>query len=193
MFQKKFLIRLFALVSFLLWGAADFGLAQDSSKNSAGAFPPSELKKFEPFLGRYIAEVDWPSRNLKWEGSLELAYAVKGWYVESNLVKETAGPHRYWRLMIAWDIKEKKYRVWRFETNNPLPMLEGVVNFERNDEWYAEWQNFPQPDGKKITYFSRFKLKGKDELDIITETLDADGKRERLGIVTCKRKGKSGE
>lgn len=162
--------------------------AQDSSKNAGGFSPPPELKRFGPFLGSYNATVDWPSRNLKWEGSLELVYAVKGWYIESNLIKETAGPHRHWRMMIAWDTNEKKYRVWRFETSTPRPALEGVIRFEGDNEWYAEWQNFPQPGGKRVTYFSRFRLKNKEELDIITETLDADGKRERLGVVTCKRK-----
>jgi hypothetical protein len=99
-------------------------LAQDSSRNVGGAAPPAELGRFAPFLGSYTAAVDWPSRNLKWEGSLELASTIKGWYVESNLIKETAGPHRHWRLLITWDPNQKKYRVWRFETSPPRPQLE---------------------------------------------------------------------
>jgi hypothetical protein len=169
-----------------LSGFASICLAQDTSKNVRGASPPPELKRFEPFLGHYKAAVDWPSRNLKWEGSLEIAQAIKGWYIESNLIKETAGPHRHWRMLMTWDGNQKKYRVWRFETNPPFAELEGVIKFEGDNEWYAEWQNFPQPLGK-ATYFSRFRLKNKEELDIITEILYADGKRERLGVVTCRR------
>ncbi len=91
-------------------------------------------------------------------------------------------------MLIAWDTNEKKYRVWRFETNTPLPAPEGVITFVTDNEWFAEWPNFPQPGGKKATYFSRLILKNKDELEIITDVLHADGKRERLGIVRCKRR-----
>jgi hypothetical protein len=162
--------------------------SQDSTKNAGGASPPSELKRFEPFLGRYNAAVDWPGRNLKWEGTLEISKAIKGWYIESNLIKESAGPHRQWRLLVTWDNNNNRYRVWRFETAGVPPEVEGIVKFDGDSEWVAEWQNFPQPGGKKVTYFSRFRLKDNDELDIITETVDNNGKKEDLGIVICKRK-----
>ena len=181
-------LRKTSLVLALLVGCAFLCPAQPETKNVGGFAPPPELKKFEPFLGRYEAAVDWPTRNLKWNGSLEIASTIKGWYIESNLIKETAGPHRHWRLLITWDTRQNKYRVWRFETSGPRPELEGVVRFDNDNEWSAEWKNFPQADGKTVTYFSRFRLKNKDELHILTDTLSADGKKEDLGIVVCKRK-----
>lgn len=184
--MNKFACKIVVLLITLAACAHNCLAQQDSSRNVRGNSPPPQLKRFEPFWGRYSAAVDWPTRNLKWEGSLELAYTIKGWYLESNLIKETAGPHRQWRLLITFDNNLQKYRVWRFETNPPLAGLEGVIKFEGDNEWYAEWQNFPQPKGK-ATYFSRFRLKNNDELDIITEILYADGKGERLGVVTCKR------
>jgi len=176
-----------ALLLAMATASASPCLAQADSRNVAGAAPPPELARFEPFLGRYSAAVDWPTRNLKWEGTLELTSEIKGWYIESNLIKETAGPHRQWRLLIAWDGREKKYRVWRFETHTPFPSPEGVVKFDGDNEWHAEWQ-LPQVSGKTVTHFSRFRLKSRDELDIVTDTLDAEGKRENLGVVTCKRR-----
>jgi hypothetical protein len=160
-------------------------VAQENLKNAFGQSPPIELKKFEPFLGKYEATVDWP--NLKWSGTLELAYDIKGWFVESNLIKETAGPHRHWRLLMTWDEHQKKYRVWRFETTPMRPNIEGVIRFEGN-EMVAEWLQFPRADGKRVTYRSIFKIKNRDELEIITEDQDADGKVNRIGIVTTKRK-----
>ncbi len=173
---------------FMLAVCAHLCFAQDSSKNADGFSPPPELKRFEPFLGRYSTALDWPSGNFKWEGSFELAYAIKGWYIESNLIKESAGHHLHWRLLIAWDTNEKKYRVWRFETATPLPALEGIIRFESDNEWYAEWQNFLLPGGKRVTYFSRFRLKSKDELEIESQALDAAGRRIHLGVLTYKRK-----
>jgi hypothetical protein len=169
--------------------AAHSASAQDSSAaNISGLVPPAELKRFEPFLGKYSAKVDWPSSNLFWEGSFELASTIKGWYVESNLIKESAGPHRHWRLVMTWDRRQQKYRVWRFETNTPRPEIEGVVKFEGDKEWYAVWENFPVAGGKTVTQYSRFRLRGADELEIITESVDATGKRESSGVVYCKRK-----
>ena len=163
--------------------------AQDSLRNNRGAVPAAELKKFETFIGSYSASVDWPTRNLKWDGSLEIAYSIKGWYIETNLIKESAGPHRQWRMMITWDSAQSKFRVWRFETTLPFAgQPEGVVKFDGANEWHAEWQNVPRADGKKVTYFSRFRLNSKDELDIITDVIDPDGKKEDVGIVRCKRK-----
>jgi hypothetical protein len=91
-------------------------------------------------------------------------------------------------MMITWDGNQKKYRVWYFATSPPWPELEGVITFESNNEWYAQWQNVPQPGGKRVTHLTRFRLKSPDELDIITETLHPDGKKEHLGVVTCRRK-----
>jgi hypothetical protein len=171
------------LVIFAIFNSA--GVAQENLKNAFGLSPPVELKKFEPFLGKYEATVDWP--NLKWSGTLEIAYAIKGWFVESNLIKETAGPHRHWRLLMTWDEHQKKYRVWRFETTPVRPNIEGVIRFEGND-MVAEWLQFPRADGKGVTYRSTFRITNKGELEIITEDQDADGKMNRIGIVTTKRK-----
>ncbi len=169
-------------------GEAHVALAQESSVNISGASAPSELKRFEPFVGRYAAVVDWPDSNLNWEGTFEIGKTIKNWYIETNLIKETAGPHRHWRMLITWDRNQKKYRVWRFETTAPRPMIEGVVRFENDSEWYAEWQNWPMAGGRTVTYFSRVRLKSADDLEIITDTVDADGKKVNLGIVRCKRR-----
>lgn len=162
--------------------------AQQEAKNWTGQSAPAELKRFDAFLGRYEAAVDWPSSNLKWNGSFEIAPVIKGWYIETNLIKESDGPHRHWRLVITWDQKQKKYRVWRFETNTPRPSIEGTVNFDNENEWHAVWENFPVAGGRLVTQFSRFRLKNKDELHIVTDNIDAAGKKEDLGVVVCRRK-----
>src|SRR5262245_26696142 len=105
-------------------------LSQTDAKNMPQ--PPSvELKKFEPFLGKFNASGDFA--NLTWAGTLEIQRAIKGWYIEQTILIKTEGIDRELRTLTTWDKTAQKYRIWRFETVPVGSKNEGEVRFEGDE------------------------------------------------------------
>lgn len=82
--------------------------------------PTTELKKFDPFVGKYQVSGDFA--NLPWTGTLELKKVIKGWYIEQTILVKTEGIDREFRILATWDKNVQKYRLWGFQT---LPIMPG--------------------------------------------------------------------
>jgi len=159
-----------------------FCFAQTDPKNVPRP-PTVELKGFDPFLGKYTVTSEYA--GLKFGGTIEIKTAVKGWYIEwTNLVK-TEGIDRELRMLMTWDKNAKKYRIWRFETVDPATQNEGEVRFE-GDELIMEWKR-TRPDGSPAIFRNRCTMKGKDELQMITERQVGSANAMRIGVTTGKR------
>ena len=156
-------------------------LAQSDPKKVSKP-PAAELEKFKPFLGDYAGNYS----EAKWAYNTGFKSAVGGWYVEFFFLTNTEGIDRELRMLMTYDTKQKKYRVWRFETLAPLPQLEGELRFE-GDEIVMEWK-MAEFRGKTGTFRNRYKMTTKDDLEIITEFQQQDGKLESLGTLKAKRK-----
>jgi hypothetical protein len=140
--------------------------------------PTAELKKFEPFLGKYNQTMDYAAR--KWSGTLEIKPAIKGWYVERIILTKTEGIDREFHSMFTYDTTLKRYRIWRFETLPP-EKNEGVVRFE-GDELIEEYEFAPGG-----IFRNRTTMVNSGELRIISELQDASGRVRRIGVTTAKR------
>ena len=147
--------------------------------------PTAELKKFEPFLGKYNVTADYA--RLKWSGTLEITPAVKGWYIErAILIKTDDGKiDRELRLMITFDKRLKSYRMWRFDTTPPQTNNEMTGRFEENE--FIEEAELKNPDGSKRIFRNRITMTNKDELRMVTESEDATGKVTQIGVTIGKR------
>jgi hypothetical protein len=146
--------------------------------------PVAELKKFEPFLGKYNVTADYA--KLKWSGTLEIKPAIKGWYIERTiLIKTDDGKiDREFRSLITFDTSLKSYRVWGFETLPPKNN-ERSGRFEGNE--FIEELEIKRRDGSKSTLRSRYMMPDKDEVRIVTEDQDAAGKITPVGVTVGKR------
>lgn len=135
--------------------------------------PPVErLGVLEPFLGLYV-HTDQTFGNLgPWAGTLEVRPAVKGWYVEWVINTHHRAIDRQNRMIMTWDEKLGRYRVWRFETTPQLPqgVVEGTAR-SVGDTLVMEWENVPGPRGGTGIYRNRAFMDGPDELLIITDVL----------------------
>lgn len=143
--------------------------------------PPVErLAALQPFLGLY-SHADQTFGPLgPWAGTLEVKPAVKGWYVEWVINTHHRAIDRQNRMIMTWDEKLGRYRVWRFETTPQLPrgVVEGSARFV-GDTLVMEWEDFPGPRGGTGTYRNRAFMDGADELVIITDVLP-DGASEPI-------------
>lgn len=176
--SKRFIVSLsFAALVIL----APTCLAQTDQKKVSKP-PAAELEKFKPFLGDYIGNYS----ESKWTYNTGFKSAVSGWYVEFFFLTKTEGIDRELRMLMTYDTKQKKYRIWRFETLAPLPQLEGELRFE-GDEIVMEWK-MAEFRGKTGTFRNRCKMTSKDDLEIITEFQQQDGKLDNLGTLKAKRK-----
>lgn len=152
--------------------------------------PTEELAKFRPYLGMYEHSMEW--MGLPWSGTLEVKPSVMGWYVEWIIhTHHEQAIDRENRLIMTWDRDLKKYRVWRFETLDPLPpeVAEGEVRFA-GDEMIMEWKGPAEPiRGMAVKFYrNRVRLTTKDQLEIITEMEARNGETRRLGITRAKRR-----
>src|SRR5216683_6884643 len=62
--------------------------------------PTAQLRKFDPFLGKYQVSGDFA--NLPWSGTLEFKPAIKGWYIEQVILVKTEGIDREFRILATW-------------------------------------------------------------------------------------------
>lgn len=149
--------------------------AQAQSDPSNVPEPPTEhLARLEPFLGAYAHTMDYAGQE--WAGTLDVRPAVKGWYVEWEINTQSGPIDRQLRLLVTWDREAERYRIWRFETLDPLPpgANEGAGHFE-GDEFVMEWA-MAAPDGEPGTFRNRVRMEGADTLVIVTEGEGASGR-----------------
>ena len=151
--------------------------------------PPTEaLTRFASFLGLYEFTGDFSGEP--YQGTLEVKPAVKGWYVEwvINIYVEDEDRQydRQLRMLTTWDRFAEQYRIWRFETNNPIVMGEGKAFFE-GDQFIMEWRR-PAPDGEMGIFRNRITMKKPGEIVIISEGERDSGGKEQIGVGTGKRR-----
>ena len=150
--------------------------------------PTAELAKLRPFLGLYEQTMDFA--GLAWSGTLEVSPAVKGWYVEWVInTHHEQKIDRQLRMLMTWDRRLHKYRVWRFSTVDAEEGNEGEARFEGN-ELIMEWQTRDPRTAERVPahYRNRITMKGPDELVIVTEGQRAGGKVEQIGITKARRR-----
>jgi hypothetical protein len=145
--------------------------------------PTVELKKFEPFLGKFNVSGEFAS--LPWTGTLELKRAIKGWYIEQVILVKTEGIDREFWILATWDKNVQKYRLWGFQT---LPIMAdngGEIRFE-GDEMITEWVS-ARPDGSQVRSVNRYRFISKDELEILSYRQVGSGPVEKIGFLNGKR------
>jgi len=69
--------------------------------------PVEELKKFQPFLGRYQHK-NADFAELKWTGTMEIKKSIKGWYVEWIILNRTKGIDRELKVLMLGTVMQKK-------------------------------------------------------------------------------------
>lgn len=168
------------------WCATEGPSAQTDPANVPRP-PTAELVKLKPFLGLYEQTMQFA--GLAFSGTLEVRPAVKGWYIE--WVIDTHHEHkidRQLRMLMTWDRKLGKYRIWRFATVDPEVGLEGEVRFQ-GKELLMEWRTVDPrtPDRLPALYRNRIRMDSPDEMVIVTEG-ERDGKVEQIGITNARRR-----
>jgi ketosteroid isomerase-like protein len=157
-------------------------LAQTDPK-SVPQPPTAELRKFDPFLGKYKVSGDFA--NLPWAWTLELKRAIKNWYIEQIILIKTEGIDREFRILATWDKNVQKYRLWGFQTLPTVIENGGEIRFE-GDEMITQWVS-PRPDGSQVTSSNRYKFVSKDELEILSYRQAGGGPMEKIGFLKGKR------
>lgn len=145
--------------------------------------PAAELKKFDPFLGKYQVSGDFA--NMPWTGTLELKKVIKDWYIEQIILIRTEGIDREFWILATWDKNVQKYRLWGFQT---LPIIldnGGEIRFE-GDEMITEWVSV-RPDGTKVKASNHYRFVSKDELEIVSFSQVGNGPTEKIGFLKGKR------
>jgi len=145
--------------------------------------PTAELKKFDPFLGKFSVSGNFA--NLPWTGTLELKKVIKGWYIEQIILIKSEGIDREFRILATWDKNLRKYRLWGFQTLPIMPDNGGEIRFE-GDEMSTEWIS-ARPDGSKAAFSNRYKIVSKDELEILSYSQVGNGPAEKIGYLRGKR------
>jgi len=160
-------------------------LEAQTNRNDIPKPPAEALARLDPFLGEYNQTMDYAGQD--WAGTIGVRPAVKGWYVEWE-INTVSGPiDRQLRLLMTWGRHVEQFRVWRFETLDPLPAGtdEGVARLEA-DELVMEW-SMPAPDGSPGTFRNRVRMQGSDTLVIVTEGQPDGGEVHRIGVTTAVR------
>ncbi len=145
--------------------------------------PAVELKKFDPFLGKF--NVSGEFAKLQWTGTLELKRAIKGWYIEQTILVKTDGIDREFRTLTTWDKNAKKFRMWRFQTLPPEKSNEGEIRFD-GDEMITEWVSI-RPDGRQVILSNRYRMVSKDQLEILSYAQIGKEPLTKIGLLRGKR------
>lgn len=174
--MKQFIIFLLTLMTL---GSKTFA---QIDRNNFPRQSLAELKKFNPYLGKYTVTCDW--MGAKSTGTFEWKPAIKNWYLESTiqLQDEEKKMDRELRIMTTWDAELQKYRLWRFQTtpHSPPDQLEGEARFV-NDELVQEWK-FKDEKGEFI-FRNRLKMTSPDKLLIISEEEEGEPKKiKQIGV-----------
>jgi hypothetical protein len=141
--------------------------------------PAAELKKFDPFLGKY--EVSGDYAHLPWNGTLELKKVIKGWYIEQIIMVKTEGIDREFRILATWDRNVRKYRLWGFQTLPIMPDNGGEIRFA-GEEMITEWVSARQ-DGSQVAFSNRYRFVSNDELEILSYRQVGKDPSEQIGLL----------
>ena len=173
--------RIFLAGLLVLLGA--FSAIAQTNPNNIPKPPTDELKKFEPFLGKYNVTAEYA--KLKFSGTMEIKPVIKGWYIErSILIKTDDGKiDRELHVFITYDRRLKSYRLSRFETLPP-GNNESSGRFEGNE--FIEESEVTR-NGDKVILRNRITMADKDEVRMVTEAQDAAGKITLVGVAIGKR------
>jgi hypothetical protein len=144
--------------------------------------PTGQLAALEPFLGFYTHTDQRFAGVGPFNGTVEVKPAVKGWYVEWVIDTHHRAIDRQNRMIMTWDEKLGRYRVWRFETlpQQPPGTVEGSARFV-GDTLEMVWEGMPGPWGGTGTFRNRAFMDGPDELVIISDVLP-EGASERVRL-----------
>jgi uncharacterized protein (TIGR02246 family) len=178
-------VRLLLRISAILSATLTLGVicSSQTDPKSVPQPPTAELKKFDPFLGKYQVSGDFA--NLPWTGTLELKKIIKGWYIEQTILVKTEGIDREFRILATWDKNAQKYRLWGFQTLPIMPDNGGEIHFE-GEEMVTEWVSV-RPDGSEVTSSNRYRFASKDELEILSYRQARNGPVEKIGFLKGKR------
>ena len=179
--MKQFIIFLFTVITL-----SSKTLAQ-TDRNNLPRQSLAELKKFNPYLGKYTVTCDW--LGAKSTGTFEWKPAIKNWYLESTIQLQDAEKKmdRELRIMMTWDDELQKYRLWRFQTSPhaPADQLEGEAKFV-NDELVQEWKL--KDEKGNFIFRNRLKMITPNKLLIISEEEEGEPKKvKQVGVTTCTR------
>ena len=151
--------------------------------------PTDKLNIYEPFFGKYTMVSDYA--GLKFNGTIEIKPVIKGWYVEQIILLRSQDNKidREFHMMVTYDKKQNKYRVWRFETLPPVPEnIEITLRTEGTDIILESKGPTLQLDGKPIIVYNRYSKPSEDQLKIVSETHSLDGQvLKHVGISNATR------
>jgi hypothetical protein len=145
--------------------------------------PTVELKKFDPFLGRF--NVSGEFAKLRWTGTLECKRAIKGWYVELTILIKTEGIDREFLTVTTWDKNAQKFRMWRFQTLPVEQSNEGEIRFEGN-EMITQWVSVSS-DVSQAILSNRYRKVSDDQIEILSYMQVGNGPVTKIGVLTGKR------
>ena len=145
--------------------------------------PTARLAALEPFFGRYVHTENTYAGMGPWRGTLDVRPTVKGWYVEWVIDARFGPIDRELRMLVTWDERLSRYRIWRFETTpqDPPGAIEGEGRLDHG-ELVMEWKNARGPDGQSGTFRNRVRMEGPDQLVIVTEVEPEGGSTFQLGV-----------
>ena len=89
------------------------------------------------------------------------------WVINIQASEQGQRYDRQLRMLSTWDRFTEQYRIWRFETNNPVVLGEGTAHFD-GDAFIMEWR-MPAPDGEMGTFRNRITLNEPHEIVIVSE------------------------
>lgn len=158
-------------------------IAQGSDTTAIPVPPAEQLAKLAPFFGSYEHDAnDWMGVG-PFRGTLDVGPAVKGWYVEWVINTHYGPIDRQLRMLVTWDERLGRYRIWRFETDSQSPP--GTVEAEgsmQDDEFVMEWKEARGPRGQRGTFRNRVRMNGPNELVIVSEVEMESGETMQLGV-----------
>ena len=161
---------------------ATFSWAQTDPDNVPK--PPTErLKIFEPYFGNYEHTMEYA--GMKFKGTP----IIKGWYVDWTILtkSEDGKIDREYHMLVTWDEALKKYRVWRFETT-PHNINSDAISLRTEGNDIIVEAKVIAPNGNPAILYNRYTMPDKDQITIITEGRNLEGKTmTHIGTTTAKR------
>lgn len=163
-----------AVLACLLTGCLIVGPSRAQLNSAHPPQPPTErLAALAPFFGLYThRDAEWRGVG-RFNGTMQVRPAIKGWYVEWIVDTQSGIIDRERRMFITWDARLERYRVWGFETTpqDPPGSVEGTARFV-GDTLVMVWKGVPGPPGRPAaTYRNRMYMAGPDELVTVTDIL----------------------
>src|SRR5271165_4836524 len=112
--MKSSILRLFLVPGICAFSICSGVIFAQTDPQNVPQPPPAELKKFDPFLGKYQVSGDFA--NLPWTGTIELKKAIKGWYIEKIILVKTEGIDRELHICHLGQERSNDRRCGLFQT-----------------------------------------------------------------------------